>query len=70
MEHAAELLPYAATIIGALIVYILNGVKTEIKDMGHTIKTLERDLRGGYADLDRRIAKVETRCELHHADHP
>ncbi len=66
MEHAAELLPYAATVIGALIVYILNGVKSEIKDIGESVKGLEKDLRDGITSLDRRVSKIEARCEAQH----
>jgi uncharacterized protein YoxC len=66
MEHANELIPLLATVVGFLIVYTLNGIKAEIKDIKTTVKALEADMRGGITDLDRRLTAVETRCSLEH----
>lgn len=66
MEHAHEALPYLLTVIGFLAVYVLNGIKSEIKEVKITVKALESDLRGGVSELDRRITKLEARCESHH----
>ncbi len=70
-EHANELLPFLLTIIGFLVVYTLNGIKNEIKDVKVTVGKLETDLRGSLSNLDRRqaddaarIAALEARCEL------
>lgn len=66
MEHAQELLPYLMSIIGALVVYVLNGIKAEIKDMKGTVKSLETDLRSGLSQLDRRVSKLEANCDATH----
>lgn len=73
MEHAQELLNLAIPVIGFLIVYVLNGIKSEIKDVKDTVRSLETDLRGGITGLDRRqsvleqrLAKIEARCDAHY----
>ncbi len=66
MEHAHEVLPYLLTVIGFLAVYVLNGIKSEIKEVKVTVKALESDLRGGVTELDRRLTKLETKCAAHH----
>lgn len=63
---ATQLLPYLTTIIGFLIVYVLNGIKTEIKDVKNSVKSLEEDLRGGITQLDRRVTKIEAGCSYMH----
>ncbi len=65
-EHSAELLPYLTTILGFLIVYVLNGIKGEIKEVKGSLQALERDMREGVAALDRRVAVIEARCSVHH----
>ena len=62
----SELLPYLTTAVGFLIVFVLNGIKGEISEVKTSVKALEVDLRGGMTDLDRRVAKIEARCEVHH----
>lgn len=62
--HAAELIPYLLTALGFLAVYVLNGIKSEIKEIKATIGKLEADMRGGVASLDRRMAVVEERCKM------
>lgn len=59
---ATQLLPYLTTIIGFLIVYVLNGIKAEIKDVKNTVQGLEQDLRAGITALDRRVTKIEVSC--------
>lgn len=66
MTELADVLPYLMTIIGFLIVYVLNGIKSEIKEVKTTVKSLENDMRGGIGDLDRRITAVESRCLVYH----
>lgn len=66
MEHASEIVPYLLTIIGFLAVYVLNGIKGDIKEVKNTFKTLEKDLRDGFGNLDRRVTALETRCSLYH----
>lgn len=63
MEHASEVLNYALPVIGFLIVWVLNGIKSEIKDVKDTVRSLEVDLRAGITGLDRRVSKLEARCE-------
>jgi hypothetical protein len=50
------------TVVGFLIVYVLNGIKSEIRDTKTAVQNLETDLRGGMASLDRRMTMVEMRC--------
>lgn len=66
---ATQLLPYLTTIIGFLIVYVLNGIKAEIKDVKLSVKSLEEDLRGGITQLDRRVTKIEAGCSYMHGHH-
>ena len=66
---ATQLLPYLTTIIGFLIVYVLNGIKAEIKDVKTSVKSLEEDLRGGITQLDRRVTKMEASCNYTHGHH-
>ena len=66
MEHASELLPYLMTVIGFLIVYVLNGIKTELKEVKTTVKAVEADMRNGLTGLDRRVTKIEACCTVHH----
>ena len=66
--HAAEIIPLLLTILGFFAVYVLRGIKDELKDLKMTVKGLEADLRGGYANLDRRMTRIETRCDMKH-DH-
>lgn len=63
---AHEIIPYLTTIIGFLIVYVLNGIKGEIKEVKVGVNALEKDLRETVATLDRRITVVETRCSVEH----
>lgn len=65
-EHAGEFIPYLLTMVGFFAVYVLRGIKDELKDLKMTVKGLENDLRGGYASLDRRMTKLETRCDMSH----
>lgn len=58
-------LPYIASVIGFLAVFILNGIKGEIKEVKKSLAGLERDMRDGVAALDRRVAVIEARCEHH-----
>ncbi len=61
-QHASEIIPYLLTALGFLAVYVLNGIKTEIKEIKSTVGKLEADMRGGVANLDRRVAVMEERC--------
>jgi hypothetical protein len=63
---AAEFLPYLTTVIGFLIVYVLNGIKGEIGEVKVSVNSLEKDMREGITSLDRRLTIVETRCTSEH----
>jgi len=67
---AVQILPYLTTVIGFLIVWVLNGIKGEIKDVKNTVSSLEKDLRDGMANLDRRVTKIEAGCDYMHGRHP
>lgn len=51
------------TVIGFLIVYVLNGIKGEIRETKKEVQHLGVELRGVTAELDRRVTKIEARCE-------
>lgn len=57
---AAQLIPYFATVIGFLIVWILNGIKTEIREVKTSVHLLESDLRNSYNDLSSRVTRIES----------
>lgn len=63
---AAQLIPYFATIIGFLIVWILNGIKTEIREVKTSVRTLEGDLRNSHNDLSSRVTRLETESDYYH----
>lgn len=44
----------------------LSGIRAEVKQTNATLGAIERDLRGDLADLDRRMARVELRCDIEH----
>lgn len=63
----ADILPYLMAVIGFLIIYVLNGIKGEIKDVKTVVQGLERDMREGITGLDRRVTAIESRCQAYHA---
>lgn len=50
------------TVVGFLIVFVLNGIKGEIRDTKRAVQGLEADLRGAISAIDRRVTVIETRC--------
>ena len=48
--------------IGFLIVFTLNGIKSEIKE----VKTSMKDLTKQLVDIDRRVVAVEVQCGVNH----
>jgi hypothetical protein len=66
---AIQILPYLTTVIGFLIVWVLNGIKGEIKDVKNTVSSLEKDLRDGMSGLDRRVTHLEAGCAYMHREH-
>ena len=60
-------------VVGALLsacgffaVFILNSVKSDLKEIKSHLNLLEKDWRDGVADLDRRVTRVESKCESNH----
>lgn len=64
MQVAENLNPISIllTIVGFLIVYVLNGIKGEIRETKKEVQHLGTELRGVTAELDRRVTKIEVRC--------
>jgi sensor domain CHASE-containing protein len=79
-EHANELIALIGVMFFLLIsvlAWIGNRVHTRLDNLTATVdakfeqihtvlSSIERDLRGDLVDLDRRISRLETRCDLHH----
>lgn len=63
----SEIMPYVAAVLGFLAVYVLNNIKQEMSDIKLSLNSLERDMREGVSNLDRRVTVMETRCESNHA---
>ena len=63
---ASQLIPYFATVIGFLIVWILNGIKTEIREVKTSVRTLEGDLRNSHNDLSSRVTRLEADADHFH----
>lgn len=66
MGSAAELLPYLTSIIGFLIVYVLNGIKGEIREVKVSVSSLEKDVQKTVESLNQRLTVMETRCTMEH----
>ena len=52
----------ALAVIAFFAVHTLRGIESQLKEVKVSLKELEKDLRGGYSNLDRRLAIVEDRC--------
>ncbi|MFA6213533.1 MAG: hypothetical protein WC714_29115 [Candidatus Obscuribacterales bacterium] len=64
-----EIMPYLAAVLGFLAIYVLNSIKTEIKDIKVSLNGLEKDMRVGVGGLERRITVMETRFQSHEEHH-
>lgn len=76
----AILLPYAFTVIGALLALLcsvlgwvglsmnrrLHELTKEVAGTNVTLNKIERDLRGELSRLDRRVTRVEATCQIQH----
>ena len=73
----SELLPYLLAVIGFLIVFVLNGIKAEIKEIKGQLGKIEDDLhrrvsvidqrhQDSKVDFERRLSHVEARCAMEH----
>lgn len=81
-EHITEILALfgaVTTMLIAVLAWIGNRVHQRLDTLTTTVDTkfeqihavlssIERDLRGDLVDLDRRIARLESRCELMHRE--
>ncbi len=63
---AVEVMPYIFSTLGVMALVILNGIKSEIKDIKLALNGVEKDLREGINSLDHRVAVIETRCAVVH----
>ena len=54
---------------GFLAVFVLQGIKGEIRDLRSALSCIERDFREGLSGLDRRVGKIETKCSVFHGGH-
>ncbi len=63
-----ELMPYLLAVLGFFATYVLNGIKSEIKEVKQSLQSLEKDLRDGVASLDRRVTAIEARCLVKHSN--
>ena len=61
-----SVMPYVAAILGFLAVYVLNNIKQEMRDIKNSLTSLEKDMREGVSQLDRRVTIMETRCSSNH----
>jgi len=59
---AVTILPYLSTVIGFLIVWVLNGIRSEIRE----VKTTVNNLRDELVKLDHRVIRIETGCTYMH----
>ncbi len=61
---AIYILPYLTTVIGFLIVWVLNGIKGEIREVKTTVTGLREEL----IKLDHRVIRIESDCAYTHRD--
>ena len=72
-----QILPYLLAVIGFLIVFVLNGIKGEIKEIKGQLGKIETDLHRRVTTIDtrhqevqvafeRRLSHVEARCSVEH----
>lgn len=73
-----QFIPYLLTVIGFLIVFVLNGIKGEIKEIKGQLGKIETDLHRRVTvidtrhqevqvDFERRLSHVEARCSIKHS---
>lgn len=55
--------------IGKQLAIRLGAIEEKLEACNTTLVTIERDLRGDLARLDRRVVKLETTCEERHSPH-
>ena len=77
---ADTILPYFVSMIGALLAALctvlawvglninkrLEALTREVSATNGTLRAIEKDLRGELSNLDRRVTRVEMKCEVIH----
>lgn len=74
---AIDVMGVMTTVIGFLIVYVLNGIKGEIKEIKGKLDKIENDLHARINETDRRhtemivsierrVSTLEGRCKAEH----
>lgn len=73
-------LPYFVSMIGALLAALctvlawvglninkrLEALTKEVASTNGTLRAIEKDLRNDLSQLDRRVTRVEARCDIEH----
>lgn len=60
------LIPYLATVIGFLIVWVLTGIRTEMKELKTSVESIRTELGNKHQDLESRVVRLEAGCEYMH----
>ena len=63
---ASSLVAVLFSIIIALLAWIGNRTAEKLTKMDDALHRIENDLHGKISALDRRVTKVEARCDIHH----
>ena len=53
-------------ICGFLSVWVLNRISKDMSEIKDSLSALEKDMRDGVANLDRRVTIIETKCNGNH----
>lgn len=72
-----DVMPIMTTVIGFLIVFVLNGIKGEIREIKSKLEKIEGDLHtrinetdrrhtDKLVEIERRVATIEGRCKAEH----
>lgn len=76
MVTTSQVLTVAGALIGAMfgllimmVGWVGNKLYTKLDEVGGLIRAVERDVHGRITELDRRVAKVEVRCEMSKRGH-
>ena len=53
---------------GFLSVWVLNRISRDMSEIKGSLVSLEKDMRDGVGNLDRRVTIIETRCGSNHGN--
>lgn len=65
------LLSLVSTMFGLLVLvlgWMGNKVYERLGDMAKSMRNIEADLHGRIGDLDRRMVRVEAKCQINHGE--